>query len=229
MQDVPAAWLAAGALAAILGRRLFEHARASLRARAALGQLRGLGHYDHELQLWLVPGDLAIVAGWPRSEVYVGARLQRIFSPDTFAALLAHEQAHQRRGDMGIHLAAQMLGLCLPGFIRAPLLGELDLAIEQACDAIAAAEVCDPLAVARSLLDAARRGLGSGDGLSLAFCAVKDHLEARIRALCEPCWLPSRRPAAALVVVAMMVLGACITFDPHLHNLSEALFGRLLG
>jgi hypothetical protein len=130
---------------------------------------------------------------------------------------------------MGIHLAAQMLGLCLPGFIRAPLLGELDLAIEQACDAIAAAEVCDPLAVARSLLDAARRGLGSGDGLSLAFCAVKDHLEARIRALCEPCWLPSRRPAAALVVVAMMVLGACITFDPHLHNLSEALFGRLLG
>ena len=227
MQAVPAAWLIAGAFATFVARRLVEGMRALLQTRRVLHQLRRLGRYDQDCNVWCVPGKLAVVAGWPRSDVYVGVSLRRSLSPESFGALLAHERAHQRRMDLSIKLAAQVLSSCLPSTIRRVLLNELDLAMEQACDAVAAEEVKDPLAVVRSLLDAAG---GTEPGiLAVAFSATDDHLEARVRALCEPSWAPSLLSAAAVAAIGASVVVGCIIFDANLHDVTEAFFERLLG
>ena len=227
MHDVPAAWLIAGAFTTFVARRLIESVRAMLQTRVVLGHLRRLGRYDQERNAWLVPGRIAVVAGWPRSELYVGVDLERALSRDSIAALLAHERAHQRRKDLSLKLAAQVLSSCLPSTMRRALLDELDLAIEQACDAVAAEELRDPLAVVRSLLDAA--GSTGPELLALAFCATEDHLEARVRALCEPTWASSLRPAAAVAALGAAVVLGCVTFDANLHDVTEALFERILG
>ena len=227
MHDVPAAWLVAGAFAMFVGRRLVAVVRALLQTRVVLGQLRRLGRYDQERNAWLVPGRIAVVAGWPRSELYVGVDLERALFRESVAALLAHERAHQRRKDLHIKLVAQVLSSCLPSTMRRVLLDELDLATEQACDAVAAEEVRDPLVVARSLLDTAREA--ESDLLALAFCATEGHLEARVRALCEPTWASSLRPAVALTALGTAVVLGCITFDANLHDVTEALFERFLG
>lgn len=228
MHDVPVAWMAAGAMAVLVGPRLVAGGRVIFRARAAVTQLERLGSYDAERDIWLVPGGFAIVSGWPRSRIYVGQTLEQRFSHDTFRTLLAHERAHRQRRDLDIKLLARGFALCLLGFLRQPLLDELDLAIEQACDALAAEEVRDPLVVAQSLIEVAGNGT-LPDGLRLAFCASKDHLEARVRALCDPSWVPSARAAKAFLAVGLCVVVTCIAFDPHLHDLTEAMFERILG
>lgn len=107
------------------------------------------------------------------------------------------------------------------------LLSELDLSIEQACDEIVATSTQDPLVVAHSLLDVASLDAPAMP-FALAF-AAEDHLEARVRALCEPSWRSSRRAFATATLSGLALLAFCLAFDPVLHDASEAVFELLVG
>lgn len=229
MHNTPVAWAIGLVAGAWVTSRLVVGAQALVRTRSALDHLRRLGTFDAKRGFWLVPGDIAIVAGFPRAQVYVGERLETSVSAVTFDAVIAHERAHQRRRDLRTKLAARAVSLCLPTNLRAALLGELDLAMEQACDAIAADEIGDALTVAGSLLELVRAAATMPEGFALAFSAPFDHLEARVRALCAPDWSPSGRAASGCVALGAMVVIGCVAFDLPLHDMTEALFERLLG
>ncbi len=229
MHDTPVAWAAGLVVVAWVVSRLAMGTHALVRTRSALGRLRRLGTFDAERGFWLVPGDIAIVAGFPRAQVYVGERLESCVSSATFNAVIAHERAHQRRRDLRTKLVARAVSLCLPTSLRTALLGELDLAMEQACDAIAADEIGDALTVAGSLLELVRAAATMPEGFALAFSAPLDHLEARVRALCAPEWSPSGRAASACFALCAMTIVGCVAFDLPLHDMTESLFERLLG
>lgn len=229
MRDVPVAWLVTGLLASILTVRLVRGMQAFARARRALEQLRKLGRFDERRGVWVVPGNLAVVSGFFRGDIYVGERLEETLSTEAFSAVLAHERAHRGRRDLIRKLLARFLAAFVFGRVGTWLLDELDLAIEQACDAVAADELQDPVVVARSLLDMARRPTEPTSSFALAFCSTEDHLEARVRALCEPSWSSSVGSAVALSVAATMAAAGCILFDTNLHEMTETLFDRLLG
>lgn len=227
MRDLPGAWAVAILVVTVMAHRLLRGTFVAISTQRALSTLRRLGSYDRARDIWLVPGDLAVVSGWPTSRVYVGEDLERTSSPCTFRVVLAHERAHVRRHDVGIKLFARLLGLGVPRHLREHLLSELGLAMEQACDASAANELHDPLAVARSLLELARTQV-STPALGLACVPPAEHLEARIRALCAPSWAPSRGIAALMSAALLATAAVCLTYDPTLHDLVEAAFDRLL-
>ena len=227
MHDLPSAWLMLSVIVAIAARRLTLGVLAGLRAGRMLRTLRQLGRYDHARDLWLVPGDLAVVSGWPASHIYVGERLERRASSDTLRVVVAHERAHVRHHDVSLNLLARALGLCLTPHLREHLHSELSLAMEQACDAAAAVELRDPLVVAQCLLELSKLSQLE-PGLGIACAPAAGHLEARIRALCEPTWASSRGVGVVVGVLVLTLAAVCLAFDFPLHELVEAAFGRLL-
>ncbi|MCL2725566.1 MAG: M56 family metallopeptidase [Polyangiaceae bacterium] len=226
MHDVPMAWAAAGLLLAFaLGRAVASTVRL-VRAHRACCMLRRVGRWDASRSVWLVPGSVAMVAGLPSPHIFLGEVLVQHFSQRVLDAVLAHERAHAARRDLATKLIARVAASCLPPRTRAELLSELDLAMEQACDAIAAADTRDPLLVARSLLE-----LASIDDRPHAWAATfasSEHLEARVRALCEPRWRSSRSAFAAASTLVTGLLLTCLVFDLKIHEATETIFATLL-
>lgn len=165
----------------------------------------------------LVPGTGAFVVGWPNAAVFLGEDLSRALSPEGVVAVTAHEREHLRRGDVALRSVARVLSVLHLGPIRARLLAALDVAMEQACDARASAEVSDPLIVAQALLDTAHLHAAS-DGT--AGC-VGASLPARISALCEPSPRTAPIPFAGPLAVAGLVGLVAIAFDHEVHGVAE--------
>lgn len=72
MGNVPVAWALAAALLILATRRLTVGLGTVIRAERALAMLRSVGRWDGSRGAWLVPGALAMVAGFPRARVYLG-------------------------------------------------------------------------------------------------------------------------------------------------------------
>lgn len=171
----------------------------------------------------LTPGSGSFVAGWPTAEICVGRDLGKTLSAGALRAVVAHEIAHVRRGDLHRRLAARLLSAVhFPRGARL-LAAEFDLATEQACDAEAADAVSDPLLVAQALVDVARLGAAPG-GFASAF--TDGPLEERVRALCAPAW--THPGVAWLVLPAVAVFTGGMAFSRSVHDVSERLV-QLLG
>jgi Zn-dependent protease with chaperone function len=99
---------------------------------------------------------LAFVAGLWRPRAHLASSLVACLPAAQLAAVVHHEQAHARRRDPLLRLAASVLSRAhLPG-LRRVLLRELAVASEQACDAEAARQAGDRLLVAEAILAAER-------------------------------------------------------------------------
>lgn len=119
-------------------------------------------------------------------------------------AAIAHELAHVRRKDV-LSLFLSELALVPLAFHPATvwLRRKLAESRELACDEDAARELASPVAYARSLLEVARRGIGSAGLLQTLGVADGGILERRIRALVER----PRRAARRLGARQMATLG----------------------
>lgn len=228
MPNQPLAWLLASAVLLFPALRTLRTSVSFVRAQRAIRLLKQVSRWDAAQGVWVAPGAVAMVAGFPRAEIFVGEQICESVSVDTLGAIVAHEQAHKKRQDIWTKLITRSLSSCFFGHgLRARWLDELDLAIEQACDAAAANELKDPVLVARSLVDLV--GVNSYPADWACAFGSADHLEARVRALCEPQWQSSRTVLGASLVLAASLLAVCTLFDPALHELSEAAFGHLFG
>jgi Zn-dependent protease with chaperone function len=200
----------------------------ALRTRAALAMLRRLGRYDDAWGAWIVPGPLAAVGGWPRGVVYLGEALFQRFPTATIAIVRAHERAHVERADILRKASASLLAsFHFPPLAR-ELLDGLDLAMEQACDAAAAAEVRDPMRVAEALVDLARHAHAAVTPALAMSLSLDRHLELRVAALCEPSWsttssLPKHLVVACCLIAAALVLDDAIHHDA-IHEAVETAF-----
>jgi hypothetical protein len=216
----PLGWaLALLCLAPTLSRaaRLGVALRASRRAVARLQCVAQV----HHAALWSVPGSLSFVAGWPRGVACVGEDIGRDLGTEAEAAVTAHEVAHVARGDVTLRLGGRLLaGAHLP-WVGAPLLGALDLAVEQACDAEAARAV-PPLVLAETLVAVARLDPSPFWGPALMFSDAG--LDDRVRALCGPSWRRATGAACVCAALALAVVAAGITFYDPLHHAGEMVF-----
>lgn len=171
-------------------------------ARALVATSRALEPHDG---VRCLPTDepLAFTAGLVRPSILVSQGLVDRATPETLSAIIAHERAHVARNDSAWAVLDRLLGSLLPSVVRAPLLDELALAREQACDEVAA-RVTGKARVAAALLEVLRlRVPCSPIGVSAAGACI----DARVRSLLEPpaaraTWLLEPALSIALCVLA---------------------------
>jgi beta-lactamase regulating signal transducer with metallopeptidase domain len=163
------------------------------------------------------------VVGWRRPTLLVPPRLAVQLRPDELDAVLLHELAHVRRGDLRWNLLQRLL-LAVLWFH--PVAWRLQAGVarerERCCDALAVRHGASPSALARALVKLA-------EGMSrpaLAMPASRgDGLVDRVRALVEPArdhgpTAPRRAAALALSAACLLALGAgrAATVDPLLGD-----------
>jgi Zn-dependent protease with chaperone function len=149
---------------------------------------------------------MAVTVGIRPPMILLSTGLIELATARTLEVVLAHERAHVRRGDTRLARVDRLAAALLPRSVAAPLLEQITLAREQACDAAAVEQIGDPVEVARALTEVARLGLCvPATGVSMASCA----LEARVLHLLEPP-APTRHGwvAPVLLFSALVVAGA---------------------
>jgi len=169
----------------------------------------------------------SLTAGLGRGEIFVSGALADALAPAHLDAVIEHERAHERRRDGLRRLAAQVLSWPHLPAVRRAILGELELATEQACDEEAGRHLGDRLVVAEAIL-AAERLAASGPpqfpGPLLAFGG--NAVPARVHGLLAE---PVARPGRAGWWTAGGLGVACLLLADPLHHATEHLLGLLLG
>ncbi len=149
-------------------------------ALIALSRPSGLGD---DVRLLDRDDPIALTVGWWRPTVLLSDGLLRRLSTRGRDVVLAHERAHVARGDSRIASLERLAAALLPQVVARPLLAQIDLAREQACDAVAARSAGGPLAVATTLAEVLRLGVRALPvGVSVASSAI----EARVAHLLDP-------------------------------------------
>lgn len=202
--------------------------RRALADRRRLRDLVGLSApspFGADVRLLDAPEPIALaVGGWRRSRratILISRGLIDGVSPASLAAILAHERAHVARRDTLVggldHLAAALL----PRAVARDLIDRISLAREQACDAVAARALADPIRVARALTEVLRLKLRPARGAASFGASV---IEARIAWLLDPpAAPPARRWALPLTLLTLIAIGA-----GPLHTAAERLLVFLL-
>lgn len=201
---------------------LWASLRDTRRRLAVLEQL-GAPRGPSRFPVIAVPGALGLchAAGVFRRRVVVSADLLERLDASEARAALAHEEAHLHRRDPAACLALAVARLCwLPG-LNAPLHRGFHAAMEQACDAEAAARVGDAPLVAGALVKVASLQAAPASAAVPAF--GEGALEARVHRLLGE--TPPRTAAplalavigcAAVTAAATAALGADV-----LHHAAE--------
>lgn len=244
-----AAW-SLGVLAMLL--RLAREARALVRLRDASapapGRLRAAlrrsvrrGLVDIAPVVRVAPVASPQVAGWWRPWLLVPPGLAARLAPAELDAVLLHELAHVRRGDLRWNLL-QRLALALLWFhpVAWRLQAQLARERERCCDALAVRHGASPVALARALVKLAEAVTPAAGRAApgLALSVSQGGLVERVRALVQPEARPEaamarRRVAVALGLSAVGLLalaaGRAAAVDPALGDLYMAsAFGPTL-
>lgn len=219
-----AAWVAPTLLLGFAAAALYRAARTIWRERRIALSLARLGRPStlaDGVRVLEQPLPWAATVGWSRPTILLTEGLLRRASPATLQVILAHEAAHAARRDNLLAALDRLAAYLLPQAVAAPLLDEIDLAREQACDDDAARQVGGALPVAQAIVEIARlRMIAPPVGLSV----LSSTLEPRVAYLLSaPHDAPWRR-YRALLLLALLAL-ACVG---PMHSASEHLLHLLL-
>lgn len=154
------------------------------------------------------PEPIAMAIGGEGGGILLSTGLLERASPTTIQVILAHERAHLARRDHLRSILDRLMASLLPDRVGRPLLARLELAREQACDAMAARTEGGALAVASALAEVVRLGVAHPKG---AMSVSAGSIEARVRYLLEPPQPPGRSRRIAEIgalVTALALLGA---------------------
>jgi len=200
------------------------------RSARILNQLASTARFDARRGAWLVDSELpiAISVGVLRPRTLLSSGLLQMIPTRLVDAIVAHELAHERRRDGLWKPATELLSFGhLPGTRRA-LMGDLELACEQACDEEAGDALGDRTRVAEALIamERVRQNMESLGPAALAFGAYG--VPARVESLVSDS--PGRRwsQRVTLGLLAVGLATAAAAADP-LHHLTETLIHYVLG
>jgi Zn-dependent protease with chaperone function len=162
-----------------------------------------------------------------RRGVFVSSRVWSTLPEDERSALVAHENAHVRHGDLGKRFVLEMLLL-----VAAPLVGDRVRtawlrASERLCDAHAASIVGDAETVARAMISMCR--LGTAQPVpGFAFTPTAAELAGRIEAVLAGRPLGEKAAVVfartALACCAALVIAGIAAAEP-IHHAFETLLG----
>lgn len=212
--------------------RLLSLTRSVLLTASRLRHLETLGtRSDAEFPVVAVPGrpHLCHATGLLHRRVLVSREFSTVLSPSELRAALAHEVAHLRRHDPAVLVVLAFASLfAVPAAMRF-LSSRHGEAVEEACDAEAAAAVADPTQVALALVKVAglrRLRIGSLAAVP-AFGEIA--LEQRVRLLLNDS-APAVSPSLALAITAAGVAsGGCAIwlYAPDVHHAVETAFNHI--
>ncbi|MBW8758241.1 MAG: M56 family metallopeptidase, partial [Burkholderiales bacterium] len=218
-----------------LGRLRDASAPACARVRASLRRAVRRGLVDAAPAVRAAAVDSPQVAGWWRPWLLVPRDLAERLAPAELDAVLLHELAHVRRGDLRWNLL-QRLVLALLWFHPAAWWLQASLARERerCCDALAVRHGASRAALARALVklaEAATRSHTRGTPRLALDVSRGDGLVERVRALVDIDAPARAAPARKRVALALALSAACLlamgagraaTADPSLGDLYMA-------
>ncbi|WP_300395890.1 M56 family metallopeptidase [Henriciella sp.] len=170
------------------------------------------------------PKPVALSAGLLRSETFVSDGLVRALDSKQLAVVMAHEEAHARRRDGLFRLMGHLLSIGHLPWTQRLLMHELELAQEQACDALAAI-AHGAIRTAETLLAVERLKQAFGYKVPDACMAFGDaDIELRAHALLAPRFFATGWSAAGFVLTMLAsALSLFIVSEPIHHEL-ESIF-----
>lgn len=146
---------------------------------------------------------MALTVGLWRPRVLLSSGLLARISAGTLKVILAHEKAHVRRRDTVLAVADRLVATLYPRVVCAPLLADIALGTEQACD-VAAAEELGEVEVACALREVLRMGMATpAFGISIGSSPI----EARVAYLLTP-HKPKPRWLRSFVLGSGILVGA---------------------
>ena len=175
------------------------------------------------------PRPFAITIGLVRPQVVISSRLVDSLRPAELTTVVSHEQAHQHRHD-GLRLfAAEVLSALHWPTTRRLILNGLGLAIEQACDEVAAARSGDRLQVAEAIIKMARL-VGRFKPMPWALGAVNagSNVVLRVERLLRPMRPVGPRLSAHACLMASLMIAVGLATGDWWHHSAESLFSVLL-
>jgi hypothetical protein len=199
------------------------------RAWRCASQLRVHGEGDPALGANILPtaAPLCILVGIFKPTLFLSRGLLARVDPEQVAVIVHHERAHAARRDILARLFARAGAVFMWPPARIQLLGALELAAEQSCDEVAAANLGDRLQVAEAILRVER--LLQTNSPPLAPLAVEfggNTVPERIASLLEA---PRRSGSAKLLALGFMLLSsAVLAASGPLHHLTESLLETLV-
>ncbi|MDX8402926.1 MAG: M48 family metalloprotease [Mariprofundaceae bacterium] len=175
---------------------------------------------------WDMP--LALSAGIRRMRVFISSQLIQALSPQQLDVVIAHEQAHLSRRDPLRHFITHALSFAHIPRLRKDLLMDFDLATEQACDEVAAAQTGGRLHVADTILVVERLFIMRRVP-SMVMSISGSNISARVESLlahspvCEPVSSGHRNLLAAGVLIAAFAM------MDDLHHFTESVLQLITG
>lgn len=195
-------------------------------ARRLQADFAALGARGEAYQLLDLPQPMVFTLGWWHPQVYVSQALLAQCDPLDLQVVLCHEAEHGRRRDNLRLLLARVFGVLLPSRLIQPLLSDVRLLIEQACD-FRAAQVFGAVQVADTLLRMQR--LIQTQTLRLpqnASAFAETDVELRIRAVLDAHERPVPRREQWLAL-ALGLASVFLAVIGPLHYGTEWLFELL--
>jgi hypothetical protein len=212
--------------AAIAVIQLAALAVTTARRRRAVSRLRSVSR--HADGIWWVdaPHPVCFVAGFRQPEMFISTGAWDALDDDERAAMLAHERAHVRHGDVARRFVLDLF-LLVGAPLAAVLRNAWDSATERLCDARAAAGAGGGESVASAMVKVSRLGVRATPS-STTFTPTARALTDRIEALLadQPAGDRAAHTLLALVTTATIaiVLVAAIQ-SASLHDVLESLLG----
>ncbi len=167
-----------------------------------------------EVRLLELSEPMALCLGLLRPRILLSKTLAQNLSKETLEVIIHHERAHIERKDLWWRLSDLLMTQMFPKVVSRPLLEQISLGQEQACDQVAAERCQQPAVVAQALVEVARLKLVPAPvGLS----AAAGSLEARINYLLE-----ERKPYRAIYLRALALALLCLTVSAEtIHTAIE--------
>lgn len=198
-----------------------------VRGSQSIRELHALSREAGDVRIVDSERAFCFVAGVARPSIYVSSRVWSSLSPSERSALIAHETAHVRQGDLRTRVVIEAFLV-----FAAPLVAERVRtcwlqASERLCDARAAGATGEPASVASAMVSLCRLHT-SRPVASLGFTPTAGELAGRVHAVLAGG--PTGERAATLLgrgvlVTSLLLVGAAIVAAEPLHHAFETLLG----
>lgn len=200
---------------------------AAIQGARSVAQLRAVGTRNGDVCIVDCDRAFGFVAGYRRSTIFVSTRAWSALDASEQRALVAHESAHVRHGDLARRFLLECLLVLGAPLVAGRVRATWMPASERLCDARAVEETGDPAAVASAMVSLCTLNAGR-PAHTFGFTPAAEQLADRVRAVLARTPIGQRAAAAlttTIAIVAVLLVGLAVLTAEPLHHAFETLLG----
>lgn len=214
-------------IGAVVAVRLALLVTAAIRGAWSIAQLRALGTELGEVCVVDSDRGFCFVAGHRHPTIFVSSRAWSSLDAAERRALVAHETAHVRQGDLRRRIWLESLLAFAAPFVAGRVRAIWMTATERLCDARAVEETGEPEAVASAMVSLCRLNVTRPAG-AFGFTPAAEELAYRVQAVLSGAPIGDRAARVlrrSVAVMVLVVIGAAAFGAEPLHHAFETLLG----